>query len=150
VNHAPDLNPLAVLRGVRFFRDLTEKQLADIATISRMESCREGGQIYGIGDPADYFYVLVSGQIRIVIGLGHRNTSTADVLRAGDVFGWAALMPASDRRIAAAHCLTTCEIVSIDGRQLLRLMERDHTLGYRLMVQLNTLITGTVTAFVAG
>lgn len=150
MNITRDQNPLAVLRGVRFFRDLTEKQLSDIARISRMESCEEGGQIYGIGDPAHDFHVLVSGQIRIVIGLGHRNTGAADVLRPGAVFGWAALMPSSDRRIAAAHCLTRCELVSIGGRQLLELMERDHTLGYRLMVQLNALITGTVTAFVAG
>jgi hypothetical protein len=28
-------------------------------------------------------------------------------------------------------------------------MEQDHTLGYRIMVQLTVLITGTATAFVA-
>jgi CRP-like cAMP-binding protein len=145
-----DPNPLSILRGVRFFRDLSERQLGEIARISRVETCEEGDQIYNIGDPARHFHVLAGGQVRIVIGLGHRNASTADVLRAGDVFGWAALMPGADRRIAAAHCLTRCQFVSIDGAQLLALMERDHTLGYRLMVQLNVLITGTVTAFVAG
>ena len=150
MNVARNQDPLSILRGVRFFRDLSEKQLGEIARISRMEICEEGNQIYNIGDLARHFHVLVDGRVRIVIGLGHRNANTGDVLRGGDVFGWAALMPAADRRIAAAHCLTRCQFISIDGAQLLALMERDHTLGYRLMGQLNVLITGTVTAFVAG
>jgi hypothetical protein len=38
----------------------------------------------------------------------------------------------------------------IAGDQLLLLMEADHSLGYRLMKQLNALITGNLTAFASG
>lgn len=142
--------PLEILRNARFFQGLSDPQLTAIAAISQIESCEEGGQVYNIGDPARSFHVLVSGSVRLAIGLGHRNASAGDILRRGDVFGWAALTPSSNRRIATASCLTRCEFLSVDGDSLLALMESDHTLGYKIMVRLNLLITGTVTAFVAG
>ena len=37
-----------------------------------------------------------------------------------------------------------------DGVGLMKLMEQDHTLGYRLMTQLTRLVTGTLTAFASG
>ncbi len=73
-----------------------------------------------------------------------------DILRRGDLFGWAALTPRCNVRIATASCLTPCTLLVLDGPGLVRLMDGDHTLGYRLMRQLNDLISGTLTAFAGG
>ena len=66
------------------------------------------------------------------------------------MFGWAALTPGCNQRIATASCLSPCDILAVDGADLMNLMEQDHTLGYRLMTQLTQLITGTLTAFAGG
>lgn len=142
--------PLVVLRETAFFGDLGIERLDRIAALTRLQECGEGEQIYRIGEPADTMYVLMQGMVRLAIGLGGRYASAGDILRRGDVFGWAALTPSSRVRIATASGVTPCTFLAIDGAGLAALMEADHTLGYRVMTQLNRLVTGTLTTFAAG
>lgn len=147
---AEAMSPFVILSQTGFFRDLSTEQLRKVAGLSRMQARGEGEQIYGIGEPAVSAYVLVDGMVRLAIGLGTRSASAGDILRRGQVFGWAALTPASNLRIATATCLTPCRFLALDGAELIALMDQDHTLGYRVMTRLNRLITGTLTAFAAG
>ena len=132
------LNAAAVLSDTGFFRGLTPGQIDAVAALSHFHDCEEGEQLYRIGQPATLVYVLVSGTVRLAVGLGARNARAGDILRRGDLFGWAAMTPNCNLRIA------------IDGAGLVRLMDSDHTLGYRLMSRLNDLISGTLTAFAGG
>jgi len=75
--------------------------------------------------------------------------TAADIIRRGDVFGWAPLVEGHARRIATAYCLTACEVVAIDGAALNRLMEGDPGLGYALMKKLAVLLTSELVAFAA-
>jgi len=140
----------AILSATSFFGGLSDGQLEDISALCELQECGEGEQIYRVGEPASMVYVVVRGMVRLAVGYGERSASTGNVLRRGDVFGWAALTPACNQRIATASCMTACCLLAIDGTSLLALMERDHTLGYRLMTQLNRLITSTLSAFAGG
>lgn len=146
---AAAMTPFVILSQTAFFQDLTAEQLRRIAALSRMEHGVQGQQVYHIGQPAALAYVLVRGTVRLAIGMGARHASAGDLVRRGELFGWAALTPASNVRIATASCLTPCRFLTIDGAGLVHLMEDDHTLGFRLMTQLNRLITGTLTTFAA-
>jgi CRP-like cAMP-binding protein len=147
---AESLTPVAILRQTAFFRDLNPNQLEQVAALSEMQARAEMDQVYCIGEPAQSVYVLVRGMVRLAVGLGERKASAGDILRRGEVFGWAAMTPTCSLRIATASCVTPCSFLAIDGAALLRLMEADHTLGYRLATQLNRLITSTLTAFAGG
>ena len=142
--------PAVILAQTGFFGQLTPHQIERVAALSTVQDCDEGQQVYRIGDPANVVYVLLRGMVRHSIGFGGRNASVGDILRRGEVFGWAALTPSCNVRIATASCLSPCSFLAIDGAGLIALMEQDHTLGYRLMAQLNRLITGTLTAFAGG
>lgn len=144
------LTPNLILAQTGFFQGLTARQLERIALLSEVQHCDEGQQVYRVGEPASLVYVLVRGMVRLAVGYGERNASAGNVLRRGEVFGWAALTPSCNLRIATATCLTPCSFLTIDGTGLLGLMEQDHTLGYRLMTQLNRIISGTLTAFAGG
>ena len=144
------LTPAEILSQTGFFGGLTPAQLERAAALGKVQDCGEGQQVYRVGDPADQIYVLVHGMVRQSIGFGGRNARVGDILRRGDVFGWAALTPTCNVRIATVSCVTPCCFLAIDGAGLIGLMELDHTLGYRLMTQLNRLITGTLTSFAGG
>ena len=133
-----------------FFAGLAPAQHERVAALGRLENYRQDSQIYNLGDAAADFYVLVDGMVRFSIGFGSRRTAAGQVLRRGEVFGWAALVEQAPRRIAAAYCITPCTVLAMSGDQLLLLMEADHSLGFRLMKQLNSLITGNLTAFASG
>jgi CRP/FNR family transcriptional regulator, cyclic AMP receptor protein len=146
----PPLTPAAILSQTAFFAGLSPKQLDLVSAISQLQEFGEGCQIYNLGEPAKSFYVLIEGMVRFAIGYGNRNASAGDILRRGQVFGWAALTLGANRRIATASCVTSCSVLVIDGVALVDFMEQDHSLGYQIMKQLNLLITGTLTAFAAG
>jgi toluene monooxygenase system ferredoxin subunit len=139
-----------VLDQARFFSGLAPAQRARIAGLSTLKSFPQDTSIYLVGDPVEDFYVLSDGTVRFTLGLGKRETSAGEIIRRGDVFGWAALVEGHSQRIATAYCLTACDVVAISGKRLLELMERDHSLGYALMKQLAALLTSELVAFAAG
>jgi CRP-like cAMP-binding protein len=139
-----------LLREARFFDALSAAQLERIARLGRVRSFAQDTRIYAIGDAVDNFYVLAEGVVRFTLGLGKRDTAAGDIIRRGDVFGWAPLVEGHERRIATAYCLTACEVIAIDGAALNRLMEADSALGYALLKKLAVLLTSELVAFAAG
>jgi toluene monooxygenase system ferredoxin subunit len=142
--------PLAVLEQARFFSGLDRVQLARVGELARRERYPQDTRIYTLGDPAEDFYVLAEGMVRFTLGVGRRETSAGEIIRPGEVFGWAALVEGTQRRIATAYCLTPCQVLALPGARLLALMEDDHSLGYALMKQLAILLTRELTTFAAG
>lgn len=142
--------PAEVLAQARFFSGLSKPQLERVAALGRMRSFPQDTRIYTVGDAVDDFYVLAEGMVRFTLGLGKRETSAGDIIRRGDVFGWAPLVEGHTRRIATAYCLTGCAVAAIDGGALVRLMEGDDAVGYALMKKLAVLLTSELVAFAAG
>lgn len=142
--------PVEVLAQARFFSGLSQSQLERVAALGRARSFPADTRIYTVGDAVDDFYVLADGMVRFTLGLGKRETSAGDIMRRGDVFGWAPLVEGHARRIATAYCLTACEVIAIDGAALMRLMESEPGLGYALMKKLAVLLTSELVAFAAG
>ena len=144
------LDCAAVLGQARFFTGLSAAQLGRVAALGRMRSFPQDTRIYTIGDAVDYFYVLAEGMVRFTLGLGKRDTTAGDIIRRGDVFGWAPLVEGHTRRIATAYCLTACSVVAINGSELVALMDDELGLGYALMKKLAVLLTSELTSFAAG
>jgi toluene monooxygenase system ferredoxin subunit len=147
---AVSLDCAAVLGQARFFAGLPAAHLERVAALGRMRSFPQDTRIYTIGDAVDYFYVLAEGMVRFTLGLGKRDTTAGDIIRRGDVFGWAPLVEGHTRRIATAYCLTACSVVAIDGSQLVALMDAELGLGYAVMKKLAVLLTSELTSFAAG
>lgn len=139
-----------VLSETAFFADLTAGQLRELAAIARIAEFPQANPVYNIGQCADDFYVLMEGMVRFTIGWGTREASAGEILRRGELFGWAALVEGAQKRIATSLCVTPCVVLAINGNRCLALMDRDNSMGYRIMKQLNLLITSTLTSFAAG
>ena len=139
-----------ILAQTAFFRVCTRQQIEQISKLGRIEHYSQDSRFYGLGESAADFYVLVDGMVRFMIGHGARQTHAGQILKRGELFGWAALVENAQKRIAGAMAITPCTVIAFNGDQLLILMEQDHSLGYRIMKQLNALITGNLTAFASG
>lgn len=139
-----------VLAGARFFSGLTPAQLMAVSAIARVERFQQDTRIYNLGDNADDFFVLADGMVRFTLGLGKRETSAGEIIRRGEVFGWAALIATAQKRIATAFCLTNCAVIALNGNALIELMDNDHGTGYAVMKQLAVLLTSELTSFAAG
>jgi len=142
--------PVEVLAQARFFSGLSKARLERVAALGRGRFFPQDTRIYTVGDAVDDFYVLADGMVRFTLGLGKRETSAGDIIRRGDVFGWAPLVEGYSRRIATAYCLTPCTVIALGGAELLQLMEGDQSLGYAIMKRLAVLLTSELTTFAAG
>lgn len=50
----------------------------------------EGYKLFSAGDPADYFYILIKGSIRLSVGGQEKTTYLIE--HAGEAFGWSGLV----------------------------------------------------------
>ncbi|HSD44652.1 MAG TPA: cyclic nucleotide-binding domain-containing protein [Burkholderiales bacterium] len=122
------------------FTGASEATLAKLAALARGEEYDQGAVIYGVGDPAEDFFVLDSGRVEFRIGRDERTSPAGFMLRKGEVFGWAALLDSHPRRIASARAVERSAVLRIDGRQTLGALEADPASGYLVMKRLSALI----------
>jgi len=76
-----------LLRQISLFTPLTESQLALVAQRCRIADYEKDSLIYRQGDPADAFYGLVSGRVRVFVQHGGEKQETLEILHPGDYFG---------------------------------------------------------------
>ncbi len=138
------------LAQTSFFSRFSNEQRARIISIAKPVSLPIGKQVYGVGEPARTFYVLIDGTILFSLAVGNRQANAGQIIGSGDVFGWGALVETGHKRIASAIATSSCNALAINGDELIALADADHSLGYALMRSINKIITGTLTAFVAG
>lgn len=62
----------------------------------------EGYKLFNAGDPADFFYIMMKGSIKLSIG--EENKTTYHVEHGGEAFGWSGLVGMS-KYSASAECL---------------------------------------------
>lgn len=76
--------------------------------------------IFREGDPADYFYTLIEGRVRLSIGEPPRDVYTVE--QAGEAFGWSSLV---DRNYysATAECMETTRCSRLAGKKLDSLLQ---------------------------
>lgn len=62
----------------------------------------KGYKLFNVGDAADFFYILVRGEIRLSVG--EQNKTTYLVEHAGEAFGWSGLV-GMPKYSASAECV---------------------------------------------
>ncbi len=76
-----------LLRQISLFTPLTESQLELVAQHCRIAEYEKDSFIYQQADPADAFYGLVSGRVRVFVQHGGEKQETLEILHPGDYFG---------------------------------------------------------------
>ena len=122
------------LANSRLFQGLELEQLAALYQISEMESFDAGDRIFNEGDPGEFLYVVMEGGVRISITTAGQGEEALAILKPGDSFGEMAVIDRQPReRSASAVAHQNCCLLSIAQRDLHRLFEQDHTLGFIVM-----------------
>jgi len=124
------------------FQVVSEELLRAIAGIARRVTYRAGELIYRAQEGADDVYVVVSGEVQHSLTSEASSRDPDRVLKGGDVFGWAALLPPDQRkRLATSTAITPAEVIRINGEALLSLFKADPATGNVVMSRFATMIT---------
>ena len=130
----------SALSAAELFVGITLQTLKAMTELAKKEEFDAGRTLYDVGDAADDFFVLESGRVEFLIGRDERVSPAGFMLRKGEVFGWAALLENQPRRIARATCLERSQLLRINGKEVLRVLEGDAASGYVVMRRLSSLI----------
>jgi CRP-like cAMP-binding protein len=72
------------------FWDMDKDFVKDLMGIAVRETYQPGDFLFREGDPADHFYILIKGRVKLTVGETGPVVYTVD--RAGEAFGWSSLI----------------------------------------------------------
>ena len=110
----------ALLRRSALFRFLPDEVFEKILPLLQEENYEFGDILVRQGDPADAFYVLLSGRARVVKQDQNGEEIVLATLKPGDSFGEAALSEGGTRT-ATVRCSTAVEVLRLDRGDFLEL-----------------------------
>lgn len=123
---------LADLRKVELFSNLIPEHLNAVHGIVDELKLPPGHKVFADGDPADRFYFIVEGKVRIskmIPGVGEEALA---ILERGAYFGEMALIDEAPRS-ADAICNTSCTLGSVEKRAFEDLLFMNKDLAYDLL-----------------
>lgn len=128
-----------LLRRYPHFAQMDEEHLKTLAMNACEETVPAGTQMFGEGDSADYFNIIVKGEVDIQYLLGDKHRRTVDTLTAGDLLCWSALV---EPYKTSAFGTTTKDthLIRIKAESMREMCEKDPMLGYNLMKRIARLL----------
>ncbi|HLE13136.1 MAG TPA: cyclic nucleotide-binding domain-containing protein [Anaerolineales bacterium] len=128
------------LQLIPCFRDLEPFQIDRLQQISSLRYVQPGDILFQEGDPEDYLYFVLEGQMAIemtVPGEGKALMATAEPF---DLIGWSSVTPIIRQRTASARAVVNSCLLAVESNKLRQLCEEDHELGYIVMRHLANVI----------
>ena len=108
----------------RLLRDLGEAERQEFLALARRRRFERNEVVCHEGDPADSFHLVASGLLAVRVSLPSGESTTINVLRAGDAFGELALLRADGRRTATIRALEPSESLVVAGSAFHQLRRR--------------------------
>ncbi|HOT36876.1 MAG TPA: cyclic nucleotide-binding domain-containing protein [Candidatus Latescibacteria bacterium] len=139
--------PLAKALGdLPLFSRLSRAEIEKVEAIAHIRTYSAGECIFEQGDPSVAMFVIMAGEVRIVIRT-EESEEDREVARlgTGEMFGETALLDGAPRT-AAAIAATPAEIAAIARPDWIDLVERQPALGVRMLLPLARVMAARVRA----
>jgi CRP-like cAMP-binding protein len=101
--------------------------------ISQMTSHDQGEILFRENDPARYFFILLSGCVKLSIGAAGQMVYKAS--RVGEAFGWSSLIGGAEYS-ASAECIEPTKLLKTDSEKFSAVLENDPDSGVIFFKQL--------------
>jgi CRP-like cAMP-binding protein len=137
-----------LIRRYPFFAGLEESQIVSLAQVAVEAKVDEGHVFFNEGDKLDTFYLVVEGQVAVIIEVPDQGVEqkvsgqlmgeldTRDIVIStvgpGEVFAWSGLVPPHEAT-ASSKAGSACWVVAFDGVKLREMFEEDCQFGYVMM-----------------
>jgi CRP/FNR family transcriptional activator FtrB len=132
-----------MLTQAGLFEGLSEEQLTAIADLCEEVTCQKGEVLFWEGDPAEYVYILLEGEITIYVQLSSSpgRVTVSVVNQPFETLAWSGAV-SPHRYSASALCETDCRLLEINGKALMAMLEQNPTVGFVVVRRLAEVISG--------
>lgn len=122
---------LFLLKNNRIFRGVSEDDLQKIAPVFEKRYYPRGVRICEEGEITSFFYILLSGQVRVLRKNEHGQDVELDLLDQGMFFGEIPLLP-SEPRLTSIEVLIDAEVFQADKAHFEQAIKSQTTVLYNL------------------
>jgi CRP/FNR family cyclic AMP-dependent transcriptional regulator len=109
------------LKEADLFMGLSQETMNELSKIMVEESHDKGALLFSEGDPAQHFYVLLEGRVRLA--LGKEAAIDYTVSNPGEAFGWSTLVDRPSYT-AGAECESPTKLIKIKKEDIDRILEK--------------------------
>ena len=118
------------------FQFLRPDQVKKISEVAEEVSYRRGETIYEMGARAEFFYIVLEGQVSLRLP-GYRGVSIQiDELTTGAIFGSCVCFQLANYSLNAL-CAADSRLLKISSTTLKQLMDEDLLMGYSIQTQIS-------------
>ncbi len=123
---------LAVLRRHPLFGVLGGEHIERLSTYATMRTFARNATIFSKGDPGTSLFAVCSGTVRIGVPSPDGRDAVFNLVKTGEIFGEIALLDGRPRT-ADATAMTDCELMVIDRRDFVALVESRPEIALKLI-----------------
>lgn len=133
------------LQKLDVFKELTEEQLKPIFELAEVKKFSKDEAIFEEGKDATHIFVLVKGKVRIQVQLtsSPENIALSVLSQPGTLIGWSGMVP-NQSYTAAGICLEDAELLAFQGQALMRILEEDCEIGFKVFRKISEVISRRV------
>ena len=124
------------LEGHEVFQYLRPDEMRTISDAAEVIELKSGDTVYEKGEPADYFFVILEGQVSLRMPGTAGVSIHIDELTDGAMFGSCVCFQLIDYSLHAM-CTVDSRLLKIESATLKELMDRDLVLGYTIQTQIS-------------
>ena len=115
------------------FNVFSEKQLAELAKITKTKTFEKGAHVYERGKRADHIFVVTKGVVSLNrFEPGEKIGISFEKRGKGEFFGTACFMKPQEYTLTGV-CMEDSEVLAVDADKLFKLCEADPDLGYKFL-----------------
>ena len=122
-----------IVNQADLFYGLNHNFIKDLMAIAARVSCAAGDKIFESEEPADHFYILAQGCVRLRVDPAGREVFTS--CRVGEIFGWSSLI-GRQAYSASAECIEPATLLKIDRQAFQSILDKDLFSGMLFFKQL--------------
>lgn len=126
-----------LLRGFQLFAALPEEELDHLLDIVHLVSMPKDCILCNEGEIGDRMYLILDGQVEVILALGREEERILSVLGPGEYFGEMSLLESGGIRTATVRTLSPIEIIEITRTDFDNLLDRWPKLAIDMLRELS-------------
>ena len=130
-------------QGLLFAR-LSDAQLARVSERARKLHLAEGEGLFEQGDPAERFYLVLRGQIKLYRLSPAGNEKVIEVIAPGSTFAEALMFLDRPRYPVGAQALQAAELISVDAQDFARMLRESVETCFLLLGDMSQRLRGLI------
>jgi CRP-like cAMP-binding protein len=132
---------LELIEKLDIFKTFTTDELEKIPNLCSSENYQIGESIFLEGDPAEHMWIVMDGNVELRFEMPDaRQTTHENTLSShnrdnpkSQIFGWSCFTPPYKMKLSAYCTSRRCQVVKINAGELNHLMEKDTSIGFKMM-----------------